>query len=1176
MTNSAAGAGGFIGRSSAKYATFAGCTASGEVASLGSGSQTGGFVGAVCNPDPYNKDTADQVFTNCVASGDVVTIFGMAGGFAGVVSGPRTKFVSCTASGNVKKPSIATNQGTTYGGFVACTTASGIRFENCRALGCVCAPGMDYVGGFAGSIGDYSNKNVTNELIRCMAAGEVKGDKFVGGFCGWFTGRGTKVAECFALGDATACETGAGGFAGRVDSVMTFRDSYALGNVRSAGRYAGGFASYIEGVTGMSLTRCYAAGGLRDHCRNYYVGAFVGELRNNGYASLTDCAALVPDDTAIPLHAVGGYPSGTTTVHSCIAELSRDEFKDAANFGAFLAAVWTDDSPIWAQVDGVTQPYLAWSTPEGNLSVYAIVYGDGGGSISGGGEYEPGEEVEISAVPGYNRFFAGWSGSAQYADAKNSQTTLVLDNHRVATTQFGRYIHTADELQAIMSDLDGVVGLANSIDLSDRVWEPLVIRMNDKLPFTGKFFGMGHQITGLVATNTANSKSGYRGLFGRAVNATLDGISVSGKVCGTQLVGGLVGEAVGTLITNCAARVEVYASSDTSVNGPFGGLAGETDSSIIVGCRADGFVRGEGRVGGLIGNANCYNVIANCAARGDVRSDDDINGYAGGLIGIMAGNGGTEFTSVSNCWCSGTVWGQTERLGSFVGTGGNATSVVDCAVIEGRPGWRGFSANDIDKIKIPYRLLTAAEVAERSAGWPEPMGRDLSQAKHIATAEDLAAVWNDLSGIYILDNDINLRGANWIPLGTNSNPFVGEFYGNGHRISNFSVSSSARRDGFFGVIAGGRVSGLRLKGSVSFSDSNASDSSASDSSAGGFAGRIVYGSLVEDCSFRGDVTCNDKYVGGFAGLIAGASMVAGCCVTGRVEQAFTTSPLGCGGFVGYVNGGGGGTRIIDCYSLDSVEAEDNKYAGGFAGYIYRKYQLIDTSYCSGFVTNNENYAGAFVGYMENVASVTNSYYDSDATAMLAKGAYTKGKSEATPGVTPLTHDEMLHAENFTSFRFQPSGGAWDIDEGKSTPYLFAVGSFLSAYEQWLVENELPLETKPDDVVNGILCAFRYPFDIPPSVGPGGGPLFYLAFDANGRPYVKLPKQENDEGVIVDVLASTNLTDFAKADLSEWTGRVLMQHDDVADEWRPAAYYAAPDDYVYPPAMFFKWRISVDN
>ena len=1158
------GAGGFVGKVEAPYTTFTGCSASGDVASRGnSNPESGGFVG--------NAYAADLVFTNCVASGTVATIYGSAGGFVGAAVGARSRFLSCTASGNVMKPVFVNNNGNYYGGFVAYTTASGIRFEDCRALGCVCAAGMDYVGGFAGSIGSYSYKNVTNELIRCMAAGPVKGGQNVGGFCGWFTGAGSKVTECFALGDVTACENNAGGFAGRISRATTLRDSYALGNVKSADINVGGFAGAIENVSGTSLTRCYSAGGIEDHCHYRRVGAFVGDLENGGgNVRVVNCVAYAPDST-IPLHALGDYPAGTTTVHVAIAEFGRDDFKSRTNFEAFHAAVENDDTPIWAQVDGVTQPYLKWSAPEGSLSVYAIAYGDGGGSISGGGEYEPGEEVEISAVPGYNRFFAGWSGSAQYADAKNSQTTLVLDNHRVATTQFGRYIHTADELQALTNDLDSVVGLANSIDLSLLEWVPLYKYVNEYKGFTGKFFGMGHQITGLVATNTA-SGSGYKGLFGYTVNAVLDGIDVSGVARGSQCVGGLVGKATATLITNCTARVEVTElDRNTSNNGPFGGLAGEIHASTLVGCRADGFVRGRASTGGLVGFAGGYNLISGCVARGDVFNFDIVNAYNGGFVGTLSsGSGnGTEVTFLTNCWCSGAVWGRGNTVGAFVGTGGRLSAVVDCAVADNHTGRRKFNGYD-DNENFPLVRLTAEEIAERSAGWPAPMERDLSQAKHITNAEELAAVRNDLSGIYILDRDINLRGATWTPIGNSSTGFSGEFYGNNHRIRNFTVRSEDGYDGFFGCIAGGRVKGLRLKGSV---DARLSTSMGSYTYAGGFAGLIGNGSLVEDCSFDGAVTGVNYNVGGFVGKINTASVVAGCCATGTVHQLETSPAGGAGGFVGYLDANTSGCRVFDCYALVDVDAESNRQVGGFIGYVNNRNVKVDTSYCSGSVTNTTEYRGAFIGYLNAYASITNSYYNSDAAdGRLALGTSSKANSNAKAGITPLSAEEMKHAANFANFDFVKT---WGIFEGESTPYLLALYVSKTGYELWLDENGIGGDPEPEEIGNGIPYGVRYVFDIPMSKGPGDftPPMFHIAFDANGKPYVKLPKQENDEGVRVEVLASTDLADFSKENIEDWTDRVEMM---LAEDgcWVPKASID-DSEWKWPDAMFFAWRIEMD-
>jgi hypothetical protein len=226
------------------------------------------------------------------------------------------------------------------------------------------------------------------------------------------------------------------------------------------------------------------------------------------------------------------------------------------------------------------------------------------------------------------------------------------------------------------------------------------------------------------------------------------------------------------------------------------------------------------------------------------------------------------------------------------------------------------------------------------------------------------------------------------------------------------------------------------------------------------------------------------------------------------------------------------------------------------------------------VTNTVAYRGAFAGEFSSQAFATNLYYNSDAVdGRLAVGVNGTG-SNARAGITPRTDVEMKHAANFANFDF---ANTWGIVEGETTPYLLALYVSKTGYELWLDENGIGGDPEPEEIGNGIPYGFRYAFDIPMSKGPGDftPPMFHIAFDANGKPRIKLPKQENDEGVIVEVLASTDLTDFAKADLSEWTGRVLMQHDDLADEWRPAAYYAAPDDYVYPPAMFYKWCVSVD-
>ena len=72
----------------------------------------------------------------------------------------------------------------------------------------------------------------------------------------------------------------------------------------------------------------------------------------------------------------------------------------------------------------------------------------------------------------------------------------------------------------------------------------------------------------------------------------------------------------------------------------------------------------------------------------------------------------------------------------------------------------------------------------------------------IKTAQELAAIANNLSGKYILMADIDLAETNWTPIGNNENPFAGVLNGNGYSIKNLNINvtdDDAQNIGFFGV-----------------------------------------------------------------------------------------------------------------------------------------------------------------------------------------------------------------------------------------------------------------------------------------------------------------------------------------------------------------------------------------
>lgn len=75
----------------------------------------------------------------------------------------------------------------------------------------------------------------------------------------------------------------------------------------------------------------------------------------------------------------------------------------------------------------------------------------------------------------------------------------------------------------------------------------------------------------------------------------------------------------------------------------------------------------------------------------------------------------------------------------------------------------------------------------------------------------LKAIANDLSGKYVLANDISLSGE-WTPLGTENEPFTGTLDGAGHTIKGLSITSGADNVGFFGFTEGATVKNVRFTG----------------------------------------------------------------------------------------------------------------------------------------------------------------------------------------------------------------------------------------------------------------------------------------------------------------------------------------------------------------------------
>ncbi len=210
-------------------------------------------------------------------------------------------------------------------------------------------------------------------------------------------------------------------------------------------------------------------------------------------------------------------------------------------------------------------------------------------------------------------------------------------------------------------------------------------------------------------------------------------------------------------------------------------------------------------------------------------------------------------------------------------------------------------------------------------------------AIEIASAEDLAAVSDNLSAYYVLTADIDLEGAAITPIGSfvpageegeeaetpsAESAFTGTFNGNGHTISNFTVGEEDTWcAGLFGCIANATVENLTVE--------NASAQ-----------GTIMVSDVVgyAYCSTVNDVILNGGSVKAFAsemssegmyGGIAGAgmgSMLINCEAQADIEIPDNTANAGI------VGGGLEMTSLLNCSAAGSITAGDNCYGlGGVSG-----------------------------------------------------------------------------------------------------------------------------------------------------------------------------------------------------------------------------------------------------
>ena len=191
----------------------------------------------------------------------------------------------------------------------------------------------------------------------------------------------------------------------------------------------------------------------------------------------------------------------------------------------------------------------------------------------------------------------------------------------------------------------------------------------------------------------------------------------------------------------------------------------------------------------------------------------------------------------------------------------------------------------------------------------------------------------------ILNNDIDLSGIDWTPIGTESRPYTGNFDGGGHTITGLKIDKSGTDYvGLIGCLGSeGKVQNVTLT-NISVSGANC---------VGGIAGQN-YGT-VENCSVNGTVTGKGfTDTGGIAGSNYGT--ISGCSAEGTVTGSVNVGGIAGGSYLGVI--------IDGCHSTAAVSGISS--VGGVLGNLGNNSFLM-ACYSTGNVTATITYGYAHVG-----------------------------------------------------------------------------------------------------------------------------------------------------------------------------------------------------------------------
>lgn len=297
-----------------------------------------------------------------------------------------------------------------------------------------------------------------------------------------------------------------------------------------------------------------------------------------------------------------------------------------------------------------------------------------------------------------------------------------------------------------------------------------------------------------------------------------------------------------------------------------------------------------------------------------------------------------------------------------------------------------------------------------------------------------------------LDNDIDLTGIEWTPIGTESRPYTGTFDGNNKTIRGLEINQSGTDNvgliGYLGsegkvqnvVLANISVSGANYVGGIAgqtygtVENCSVNGTVTGQNQTGGIVGRNF--STISGCSAEGTVTGNTN-VGGISGLCVpnydtGTDSLIGSTIEGCHSTATVSGISSVGGVVGNL---GNNSFLMACYSTGNVTATityGHANVGGVVG-INGQGTVTACYHATGKITSSVGDRIGGIAGCNDQGTFTACYWENNQEQGTGSGS-TGGTAKVTDGNWQKAADAMNTALNSESWKYVLNGALPTLEE----------------------------------------------------------------------------------------------------------------------------------------------------